>query len=358
MLKNKHKNININEIRKQIVDMFYINKVLLELNIENSYLTDKIKYINKNYDLINSVDYLDEFVLYDIIEKIHLYFSSLKILINKDYSDSDDIDIVSIKRRINNYSNNMFVFEKIKDNECVICGIKYIHVNKQYACPNCNVVKERTIKVKENNDGKEEVKQVKSNIGKHYIEIMQKIYGVKPKGRVLPNEVIKLMKIRLESSGIYINQSAHYIYTLMEKMSKMGRIEYNGNGYIIKKYKNQANYILKIMYPELVIPDLTIGEEQILLEVFMNISAVFQQLNPGKYAINYAFNIFRTLYMKMPESIRAKELMRFIYIQKANSFPDKDKKLKEVNDRIKVFDPFIYTPSDIYYNKKYYKRNW
>ena len=342
--------IDIKEVQKWAHEIFFMTNQLKQMQLLSCDLRKSVEHVDAMYDFLLYPDIAPTYIINDIIEAIHQFYYNLKSV----NLTRGDPDAESIIRRTQNYKNNMFIIRKVRSNECATCGIIFTYRNKQLVCPDCNGIGKRIVKFHENSNS-EEVKQSKTNITKHYTEIMQKIYGVAPKKNMLPVEVINKVKKIFVKKGIHIEQSTHYVFAMREGLQSAGFVTHDGKKYDIKKYKNQANYIIKEMYPELKIPALNINESSLLLDIFMTISATFQQMNPGKYAINYPYIIFRTLFMLMHDSPRVKELLKFIYIQKENSFRSKDRKLQEVNSRVKIFKPFLITPLDIYHNGMYYK---
>jgi len=348
----KSVSLDIHEIQKDVINIINIDSQLSEIGYNQDSLLEIKTLISKDFELLEIIDQIDNLFLFELVNNIHQYYLICRKNFNSITLLSPELN--SIKRRLKSYQNNLLIIKKVKFNKCPECGIEYLYKNKQYVCENCNNIRGRIAKFEDTSYNNEEVRQSKTNIPKHFTEIVQKINGVAPKKNILPDGVIQILRNRFDEQNIDIRQCVHYTYSLMYYMSKSGCITYEGKKYEINKYKSQANYILIRMYPDLHIPKLSATESMILFEVFMDISATFQQLYPNKYAINYAFNIFKTLYILMPNSQKIKEFLRFIFIQKPESFDDKDKKLKNVNDKIHVFEPFIYTPHDIYENEKYY----
>jgi hypothetical protein len=86
----------------------------------------------------------------------------------------------------------------------------------------------------------------------------------------------------------------------------------------------------------------------------MNISASYQEMFPNNYANNYMYTIFKIIYTTMPYKTHARNLLRFIYIQRPESFGEKDTKLAAVNAKTKIFSRFIYTDPLIYSREEYY----
>lgn len=252
------------------------------------------------------------------------------------------------------YKNNMIVFEQFNYNMCSNCELNYIYKNKQHVCPKCNKVREKSYIYRNVNETAEEVRQDKKNISKHYDDTIKRIYGYKPKEKSLPVPVINKFKEYLIMNNVDIRNTLHYTFNLLAQMRKKGSITWDGKTYNLREYKNQCNYILITMYPDLKIPRLTIDEMRTLKNAFMNISSTFQQQNPAKYSNNYMYTLFKEIYILFPYRAHARQLLRFIYIQKPASFPEKDRKLKLVNDEANIFNRFIYTSDNIYGEEKFY----
>ena len=248
-------------------------------------------------------------------------------------------------------TNKIFYYETIRDGICRLCKIELVCSGKEAYCSQCFVVKK--VEIIETVDEPEVNKPEKRNIQKHYSETIRKIYGHPPKDKVLPEGVINIFLKYLENKGVDIRDSLHYTHSLLDHMKDIGNIEYEGKSYKIKKYKNQANYILLKLYPDLEIPMLELKSIIMLKQSFMAISAAFQAIHPRKYGNNYMYTIFKILHLNMSNT-ESKQLLRFIFIQKPDSFLGKDQKLKLVNDQIQVFKEFRYTPDDIYGREDFY----
>lgn len=249
---------------------------------------------------------------------------------------------------------NIIEFQEKKDHLCSECKSELQLVKYDKICPKClSMTKTMVI---EDLDEEIEPKLEKKNILKHYEETLKKIYGAPPKSAVLPDEVIEKFRIYLNNRHIDIRDSLHYTYTLLEYMKEAGVIRWGGVGYKIKKYKNQVNYILIKLYPDLKIPELTIKQLTILTKAFMAIARKFRSQNPNKYGNNYMYTVFKIIHLMMPYNDDARELLRFIFIQKPCSFKEKDEKLKRVNDIIEIFPVFKYTPEDVYGREDFYQK--
>lgn len=229
---------------------------------------------------------------------------------------------------------------------CKNCNIEFNDKLILKFCPECKEVKYNSSIIMA--DDTDEVKYEKKNICKHYEETMKKIYGNVTVDKKLPDGVINELKNILEKRKLNILNSVHYTYTLICQIKDIDNIHYNGTKYIISKYRNQINYILLKLYPELTIPTLSIEDYSLVENTFMKVSSLFQQKFPDNYGNNYMYTIFKIIYSLLPYNSNARNLLRFIYIQKPASFPKKDKKLLEINEELNLLRGFEITPDDIY----------
>lgn len=252
-------------------------------------------------------------------------------------------------------TKSMVKYESKNETLCESCQSELRLVGCETICPVCATIKR--VSIIEVDDEEIRSKVEKKNVSKHYEETLKKIYGNKPKDNVIPDEVIEMLGEYLQHRKVDIRESLHYTYTLLGYMKEIGDVRFEGKVFKIKKYKNQVNYILLRLYPDLIIPTLSMKDLNILSKSFMSISSTFHRLNPNKYGNNYMYTIFKIIHLMMPYNPDARNLLRFIFIQKTCSFPGKDHKLKEVNDEINIFPQFKFTPEDIYGREDFYRVN-
>lgn len=291
--------------------------------------------------------------LNNLTNDINNYYNLLKVELDKvtNPSITTTVEFHQISASINQFRNNMYNFD---DNRgmCSDCKIKFIQKNSSYYCEKCGKIKERVFKFCVENT--EEVRQNKTNIIKHYDETIIKIYGGKPSGAILPEEAIVAFRQELDRRNINILAATHYTSTLLNVIKQIGTLDVGGKIYRLRNYKENTNFILRQLYPDLVIPMLSLEEFGNLKHIFTNISAAHQELYPNNYANNYMYTIFKIIYMTLPYKRHAKNLLRFIYIQRPESFEEKDTKLAAVNAKTNIFSTFLYTDPHVYDNEEFY----
>lgn len=349
---------NTLEIKKKIVSLIVIVKSLEEC-YNNHSMTIPKHIATKKRSILDMYGLLHFQMPGQYMNKLANEINSLYAMLKEEIDSIHDNQPLltsakfhQVSAGINQYTNNMHARVDTIDN-CPECMVKYESVNSITSCPQCLRVKGKTYKFSSVSDNNDEIRQTKNNIAKHYEETIAKLYGNTPKGAILPNEVIVLLRAELAKRG-NIMSSTHYTNTLLNMLQQIGTIKHNGVTYQLKKYKEHANFLLRQLYPEVKIPVLSIAEACAVKHVFMNISAVFQQLYSGHYANNYMYTIFKIIYMTMPYKKHARHLLRFIYIQQADSFGDKDTKLAAVNEKMNIFGTFIYTHPQIYDKEEFY----
>lgn len=200
----------------------------------------------------------------------------------------------------------------------------------------------------------EEIRYEKKNINKHLYETIKKIYGSPPNEGVMQEKVIIRIKEIFKERKIDIRNSVHYIYSLLCHLKKLNHVFIDGKKYEVSKCNNQLNYILLKLYPDLMVPRLSVDEYQLFESTFLRVSAIFQQMFPGKYGNNYMYTAFKLIYSLFPHSKNARNLLRFIYIQKPMSFEKKDTKLIKVNQVLQLPKPIQITPPNVYNIKSIY----
>lgn len=355
-------NVHKIKISNKILNKLLQNKSFRLFNSSNIYIVNSLYKDILSISALIYIGCINPINIYrDIITRITDYFYYLKLFCVHNNSQTNIlVDDFNIIFRISSEFSNKMIHYKLNDpNTCKTCGVNFTYLYNQFACPKCFVPKLDLADIDNPNDDADEIKHDKRNIIKHLDDIMKKIYGNESKKKSsdnrLPDEVIHIFRQRLEESGIDIRKSIHYTYSLQQYMQDAKPIQYNGKEYLMKKYKEQTNNILLRMYPDdIKIPRLSSVVFDIISEVFMTISSAFQQEYPTKYSNNYMYTLFKIIYAYFPYNKNARQLLRFIYIQKPSSFKSKDDKLKCVNDVIGIFDKFIYTSDDIYSNNIYY----
>ncbi|MAR56922.1 MAG: hypothetical protein CMM93_07040 [Rickettsiales bacterium] len=338
-------NLNEDAVQQNIYKIAETHAALCELEDYSFASLIRIKSNFRNYDNNLAHQLLKKLMTADIemVDSIHVYFDKVKFHVLPDM-EKGNVFYSRVEKNCDNVER-MISFSKT-ESKCKFCDCVYQVTCKMKICNNCKKIK--NIISSEGIVEQEEITNDKKNIDKHYYETLKKIYGVVPKDKAIPREVIAIIRDRLKKQKIDIRESVHYTYTLLCHMKVIGKIKYKNKIYDVGKYKNQSNYILANLYPDLKIPQLNIDKFNIIKSIFMNISAEFQQQFPNSYSNNYMYTIFKIIYHVFPYDHNARELLKFIYIQKPDSLRSKDEKLKNVNLKIKEFESFQYTPEDVY----------
>lgn len=241
------------------------------------------------------------------------------------------------------------------------CGGVMIYEKKYLRCSLCDAIKYNNIdnfNIDITNTGDNVTRS--SNIVKHLSKNMSYIYGDNLPDK-LPREVVDIICEEIKKQLPYLPEAVHYTYEVHELLQNMPAILHDKTYYKPKDYKTFTNAFILKAYPDIVIPKLKSEDANLVSDVFLATTSDYlnhvAQKTEGKinkYNNNYQFTIHRIIYMMLGDVKEAKELLRFIYIQRPSSFEHKDKKLRKVNDRIKCFKHFWDTPADIYINNRYY----
>lgn len=265
------------------------------------------------------------------------------------------------------YILNEIVHEDLINNDycddiiCELCNSIMTYNMKYFKCNNCNGISYN------NKDNfyldliAQDNKSKNDNIIKHLTKNLSQIYGDCWDDKI-PLFVENKICARLKKELPNIYDKVHYTYEVYEKLHNMKNIVFEGKTYYPKNYKIYSNSFIKKSFPLLLIPQLKNEDHDLVVNIFLAITAEHQNIMAKKvseyrkYNINYLYLIHRIIYMKLSHKTYINKLLRFIFIQKPSSFIDKDKKLFKVNNNIKCFDVFFYTPENIYINNKYYLR--
>lgn len=321
------------------------DKIMLELS-DLFYNTCIFKFA-KNEKLL--VSQCKEFI--EKYQHIIFYFKKELLAILK--TSTKNFDISEIVRLINMLELNIFIINIINYENCIKCNTFLVRHKNFYYCQNCSTLKGKIFLFKDE-ELEEDIKQNKTNIAKHYDATINRIYGVGDDKNLIPEEIVVRLRQILKKRGFDIHKQVHYSYSLINELKIIGNVQAGTKKYNFANQKKYVNYILKKLYPELEIPRLTCNELAILQNTFLAISSMFQQLYPKYYSNNYQYTIHRILYILFYDREHVMKLLRFIYLQKPNSFKTKDDKLKNINDHLHCFKDFIYLPQDVYTNINYY----
>jgi hypothetical protein len=241
------------------------------------------------------------------------------------------------------------------------CGGLMIYEKKYLRCSQCDGIKYNNtdnFNIDIPNSGDNIARN--NNIVKHLNKNLSYIYGENLPDK-LPEKVVEKICDEIKSQLPYLTEAVHYSYEVHELLQNMPLIIHEGSIYKPKDYKTFTNAFILHAYPEIIIPKLKPEDLNLVSSVFLETTSEYLNYvskntegKINKYNNNYQFTIHRIIYMLLHHVKEAKELLRFVYIQRPASFEHKDKKLRKVNDRIHCFEYFWDTPMDIYINDRYY----
>jgi hypothetical protein len=254
--------------------------------------------------------------------------------------------------------------DEYSEQQTCSCGGVMIYEKKYLRCSQCDAIKYNNIDnfnidVISTSDNLSR----NSNIVKHFHKNLSYIYGESLPDR-LPKEVVDIICAEVRKQLPYLYEAVHYTYEVHELLQSMPTIIYNSTVYKPKDFKTYTNAFILRAFPEIKIPKLKSEDLSLVQSVFLATTSdylnhIAQKVGGkvNKYNNNYQFTIHRIIYMLLHDVDDARQLLRFIYIQRPLSFEYKDKKLRKVNERIKCFRYFWDTPTDIYINNCYYEQH-
>lgn len=252
--------------------------------------------------------------------------------------------------------------DEYSEQQICSCGGVMVYEKKYLRCCQCDSIKYNNID-NFNIDviSTSENLSMSSNIVKHFHKNLSYIYGDSLPDR-LPKGVADIICDYIRKELPYLYESVHYTYEVHELLQSMPTIIYNSTIYKPKDFKTYTNAFILRAFPEIKIPKLMSEDLLLVKSVFLATTSdylnhIAQKVEGkvNKYNNNYQFTIHRIIYMLLHDVEDARQLLRFIYIQRPLSFEHKDKKLRKVNERIKCFRHFWDTPTDIYINNCYYE---
>ena len=352
------------------------------MNLELDKFKNQINIINKIYILLQpKIEYFNYIaIVKDFLEQsINIYLCNPEYnLINQLYDILDDyvkcitvlkyqllpllrkskIQYIELDKCIKSLNYDFYQIITKNIEYCSECKTYLIRYRNEMFCQKCNVFKGKLYLYRDE-DLDDDIKQNKSNILKHFDSNLNRIYGIIDDKTVLPKCGLIQLRKKLDSCNFDITKQVHYTYSLINQLKNIKSINCtcSKKNHKIISVKKQVNYIISQIYPEITIPRLLSVEYDIVKNLFLAISSAYQQLYPGNYSIAYQYTLHRILHMNYGERKNILELLRFIYPQKQISFRTKDMKLELINNKIKCFEPFQYTPSDIYTNISHYMQN-
>ena len=254
--------------------------------------------------------------------------------------------------------------DEYSEQQTCSCGGVMVYEKKYLRCSQCDSIKYNNID-NFNIDviSTSENLPRNNNIVKHFHKNLSHIYGESlPEN--LPKKVVDIVCDKIREEIPYLHEAVHYTYEVHELLQSMPTIIYNSTIYKPKDFKTYANAFILRAFPEIKMPKLKSEDLQLVKDVFLDTTSdylnhIAQRVDGkvNKYNNNYQFTIHRIIYMLLHDVEDARQLLRFIYIQRPLSFEHKDKKLRKVNERIKCFRYFWDTPTDIYINNCYYEIN-
>ena len=259
---------------------------------------------------------------------------------------------------------NIYDVEYSERQICTNCGGMMVYEKKYLKCDVCEAIKYNNIdNYNIDISSNSEIVNRNNNIVKHFHKNLSYIYGESLPDK-LPEKVTDEICKEIRESLPDLAETVHPSYEVHELLQNMRLIKHENRYYKPKEFKTYANSFIQRAFPEIIIPKLHSEDHDFMHNLFLEITA--EQLNintqdvsanASKYNNNYQFTMHRIIMMsKLYDLSYIRELMRFIFIQSPSSFEHKDKKLMKVNNNIRCFPKFFYTPLDIYINYRYYVR--
>jgi len=189
-----------------------------------------------------------------------------------------------------------------------------------------------------------------NNITEYFYKELNRIFG---KDNQVPYPVIEIIKNYLNKNNINILADVHYGNCVREILKQIPPTEVDGVIYRPRQFKKYSTNIIKQIYPSYEIPLLHHHEIRRVSYLFNIITNASNELFPSRYKMNYAYTTHRIIDLGLDNNRRIREILKLIYIQKYESYHDKDIKLKQICDYTKCFK-HRFTPEDIYTNRNYY----
>lgn len=357
--------INIKLLKFQVNLVRNINKIITE-NLEQ--FTKHIKHLDIIISNINDV-LAETYILANpfvatlhcrhfikLTSKQNVCAKNLKLFITADLRRHKTLVIGELLKLVHGLSNDFYKIIINNYEHCIDCNKFLIRHRNELFCQHCMVFREK-IFLSKDEELEEDIKQNKSNIAKHYEVTINKIYGIIDEKSALPECALVALKAKLVEMGFDIKKQVHYSYSLINQLKRIKNLKCTcaKKTHNVAVEKKQVNYIIKKLYPELVIPKMVAAEAITVKNLFLKISSVFQQLFPNNYSNNYQYTFHRILSLIYYRREHIMQLLRFIYLQKSSSFESKDEKLKKVNEHAKCFQNFYPLPSNIYTEISHYR---
>lgn len=311
----------------------------------------QIEYIKENMFVLflknDNTSLLD-----DLSYQIQLFYKNAKRSLDKLPSTFKSTDVNLLKSKIDKFNPTSLV-EIIEHDfrKCEKCGVDFVFVDSLQSCNVCGCISMVSYEQPVSMEQQEDFKTKKSSNMKHFSTIISTIYGEPPENpkSIIPDDVLEELKSEFKKRNIDVRESVNYSHAMKGFMNDVGYIIVNGKRVALKEYTSQCNYILTMIYPDLIIPRLNEINEITLKDVFLKLSSVRHETNSKScYLPKYTFTISRIIYMLMYSDPTCMRLLRFIDIGGINTFSDYDEYLKKMNDQYKLFPNFITTSENIY----------
>jgi uncharacterized Zn finger protein (UPF0148 family) len=244
-------------------------------------------------------------------------------------------------------SRELFKIEQSETNICV-CGTMLSHIDGHMACADCGRIVEEAYDDGPSMESGEEIKSKKSNIDKHWMQIMSQIYG--EVSDEISQEVVDGVKSQLQKHNINIMNAVNYSNAMGEALKQIGSVA----GVSLKKYIPVRNHFIRRIYG-VDIPRLNYTKTYMLRHIFLKLaSARFATSPDTKYQARYCYTIARIIYMTMSADATCMHLLRFIDMGNTRTFAKNDEMLDAANREAQVFQRFMNTSVGCYTDIKYY----